>query len=117
METEDPNYRVGLVGRDNTRYCRRPKRQVTGDLPPQCKVARTVCGRMLKKSASFVLASFRLSTYASRRKGAYPLAYDSERAVQAKYGMYLLGPSLAMALCGERRVLARWGGRVRTKPL
>lgn len=89
METEDPNYRVGLVGRDNTRYCRRPKRQVTGDLPPQCKVARTVCGRMLKKSASFVLASFRLSTYASRRKGAYPLAYDSERAVQAKFGMYL----------------------------
>lgn len=117
METEDPNYRVGLMGRDNTRYCRRPKRQVTGDLPPQCKVARTVCGRMLKKSASFVLASFRLSTYASRRKGAYPLAYDSERAVQAKLSIYLLGPSLAMALCGERRVLARWGGRVRTKSL
>ena len=38
----------------------------------------------------------------------------SKRAVQAKLGMYLLTSSLAAALLGEMRVLARWGGRVRT---
>jgi hypothetical protein len=72
---------------------------------------------MLKKSASFVLASFRPSTYRSE-----PLGYRNHwrgfsvrqdplqgRTAHTKCGLYLLGPSLAAALLGARRVAARKG--------
>ena len=73
--------------------------------------------RMLKKSASGVLASLRGSTYRGM-----PLGYRNHwrnfsvrqdqlkgRTAHTKCGMYLLGSSLAAALLGTRGVLARQG--------
>jgi hypothetical protein len=73
---------------------------------------KDVCfSKTLKKSASGVLASFRSSTYRSKPTGGKVTirSHGSKRAVQAKLGMYLLGPSLAAALPAEPRVSARRG--------
>ena len=70
---------------------------------------------MLKKSASGVLASLkRLSVREKSMLRCLSARLGTKRAVQAKLGMYLLTSSLAAALVGEMRVLARWDGRVRT---
>ena len=62
---------------------------------------------MLKKSASFVLASLRGSE-------ALESIFLSPRSIlrangHTKCGWYLLASSLVAALPAERRVLARWG--------
>jgi hypothetical protein len=73
--------------------------------------------RMLKKSASGVLASLRGSTYRMRfseigsSKGVFPFAkiHLQGRMAHTKCGLYLLASSLAAALYGKRRVSARQG--------
>ena len=73
--------------------------------------------RMLKKSPSSVLASLRSSTYRREPLGCrnhlrgFSARQDpcKGRTAHTKCGMYLLGPSLAAALLGTRRVSARQG--------
>ncbi len=77
---------------------------------------------MLKKSASFVLAALRGSTYRTELLGCrnywrgFSVRQDSfkGRTAHTKCGTYLLTPSLAAALLGTRRVSARQGWRVRS---
>jgi hypothetical protein len=72
---------------------------------------------MLKKSASIVLASLRGSTYQTEPLGCrnywrgFSVRQDSfdGRTAHTKYGTYLLASALAAALCGTKRVSARWG--------
>src|SRR6266850_7540638 len=76
--------------------------------------------RMLKKSASGVLASPRGSTYRAESLGCrnywrgFSVRQDSfkGRTAHTKCGTYLLASSLAAALPAKRRVLARrgWAG-------
>ena len=73
--------------------------------------------RMLKKSASGVLASLRGSTRVSRKSEALEGLFRSPRPIAwangpTKCGPYLLASSLAAVLPAERRVLARrgWAG-------
>ena len=73
--------------------------------------------RMLNKSASIVLAPLRDSTYRMRlsevgsTRGCLSVRQDplQGRTAHTKCGMYLLASSLAAALLGTRRVLARQG--------
>jgi len=72
---------------------------------------------MLKKSASFVLASRRGSTlrkeFLEGRKHRMGFSVRQDplkgRTAHTKCGLYLLASSLAAALLGARRVLARRG--------
>ena len=75
--------------------------------------------RMLKKSASGVLASLRGSTRVPRKLEALEGLFHSPRPIArangpTKCGAYLLASSLAAALLGTRRVLARqgWAGEM-----
>ena len=71
--------------------------------------------RMLKKSSSGVLASLGGSTYARRRQGTYPLACD--RSERFKPSSVCTSSTLrSLRPCPwEQRILARRGGRVKTK--
>jgi hypothetical protein len=75
------------------------------------------CSRMLKKSASGVLASLKSSTYRMRllevgsTRGCLSVRQDplQGRTAHTKCGVYLLASSLAAALLGRGRVSARQG--------